>query len=51
MTQDKRLQVRISGWLYDKLIYESMMTGLPISQIVRLRIQGKKIFRERGENE
>ncbi|MCX6750923.1 MAG: hypothetical protein NTZ83_05675 [Candidatus Pacearchaeota archaeon] len=51
MNKNRRVQFRLDEALYNRLIKESMLSGLPIAQIIRLKIQNKKISDEGDEKD
>jgi hypothetical protein len=44
MPLTKLIQIKISCQMYDELIRETIMTGLSLSQICRLKLLNKKII-------
>jgi hypothetical protein len=51
MVKPRRLQIRITEKAYTELITQSLLLDLPISQIVRLKLQGKKICKRVNEDD
>ena len=47
----RRIQIRISDALYNKLLKEAILCDVPFSQVCRIHLSGRKISDERSVNE
>ena len=51
MPNSRRIQIRISQALFNKLLLEAIHCNVPFAQICRIHLNGKKITDEQSVNE
>ncbi len=51
MVKPRRIQIRISERLYTELIRQSLLSEISISELIRLKILGKKICKGVDEDD
>ena len=49
--RQRRIQIRVSQVLYDKLLLEAIHCNIPFAQVCRVHLSGKKIVNDMGETE